>query len=162
MKRSLDIRMIQEDEVQLLHDFYFESSEPDAPKTRFAELTSELQSKVLSHYKLDQHYAVLLKEDIVAFFGLYPDAENSYLNIFYVLDPKLRGQGLFQSVLEALIQFCKDNGMSSLRAVTRAENTASVKGLLRASFVHAGHHTEEYSDDPKDDVLYDVYVLECF
>lgn len=157
-KKSLSVRKIEASEVQLLHDFYFESAEPDAPKVRFSELNADQRSNTLSRYRLDQHHTVLLKEDIVGFFGLYPDAENSYLNIFYVLNPKLRGQGLFHSVLAALVQFCKDNRVSSLRAVTRAANTASVKGLLRASFEQVGQHTEEYSDDPKDDVLYEVYV----
>lgn len=117
----------------------------------------------MKQYALDQHYAITMNFEVVGYFGLYPDKDiSSQLNTFYVLNPQFRGKGLFRYFLKAMINYCRStfSGIRELRAVTRASNVASVKGLKRNSFVHMGQHMEEYSDDPKDDVLYKIYILD--
>lgn len=161
MKKNYDVRKINESEVIQLHDFYFESSEPDAPKDTFSNLMEKEKIKARTRYSLDTHYIVLNKTEVIGFFGLYLHFGSQDLNIFYVMNPALRGRGFFIKFLHSLIDYVRSNFVSckKLIALTRTSNYPSVRGLERALFVYSDTHTEEYSDDPNDDVVYGVYIL---
>lgn len=154
---KLHLRRPQKSELILLHDSYFESAEPDAPKKPFALLSMQEKEAVSSQFDPDFHFAVCDGDMVVGFVGIYPDDEFMNIGIFYVLIPDHRGKGYFSLVLESLVAHCRQNysNYRFIRALTRKNNLASIKGLLAASFVRKGECVEEL-DQP---VAYEEFLL---
>ncbi|WP_413944521.1 GNAT family N-acetyltransferase [Bdellovibrio sp. HCB-162] len=132
-------------ELIILHDSYFESGEPDAPLKRFSEMSPLEQKLALEVYSPEFHFAAWSGEKLIGFVGVYPDKEPINVGIFYIIHPSFRGQGYFASLLEALIAHCRSKypHYKYIRALTRKENLASVRGLSKASFTYNGECVEE-------------------
>lgn len=144
-------------ELIVLHDSYFESAEPDAPLKRFSEMSHLEQQAALVQFAPEFHFTAWCGDDVVGFVGVYPDEESVNVGVFYVIHPAFRGQGYFSLLLEALVNHCRQShsGYKFIRALTRKSNLASIKGLLKASFVRKGECVEELSVS----VLYEEYIL---
>src|SRR3989344_4522035 len=104
----LRLHKTTESEIVKLHDFYQESSEPDAPKKRFSELAADESNSALIMFSADDHFSVFDSENLVGFLGFYPDEDNLVVNIFYVIDPVYRGKGYLSGVLESAKFYCKE------------------------------------------------------
>lgn len=154
----LELRKISESELQIMHDAYFASGEPDAPEKRFHDFSLLEQKDILRDYQSKLYFSVFQKTDLVGFAGVFPDGELVDVNIFYVILPKFRGQGFFAEILEALISTAKVKfpNYHYLRALTRDKNLASVRGLERAGFRCDGSLLETEDQD----LNYKEYLLE--
>lgn len=148
-------------ETILLHDSYFESPEPDAPKNLFANLPDEEKLKALKHYSKENHRSIYLNNKVIGFVGLYPDEKLESINVFAVIVREHRGKGHSALILKPLIAHCKMQHPQhkQIRTLTRKSNVAAIKGLKSLSFKHVGAHIEEYSESPDDDVEYEEYIL---
>ncbi|WP_374079716.1 GNAT family N-acetyltransferase [Bdellovibrio bacteriovorus] len=144
-------------ELIVLHDSYFESGEPDAPLSRFSEMSEVEQKAALIQFAPEFHFAAWVDRDLIGFVGIYPDEEFNNVGVFYLIHPSFRGKGCFSSLLTALVEHCRKRypKYKFIRALTRAENVASVRGLLRASFLRKGECIEELHIS----VTYDEYLL---
>ncbi|MBC7457380.1 MAG: GNAT family N-acetyltransferase, partial [Bdellovibrionaceae bacterium] len=78
------------------------------------------------------------------------------VNIFYVLSPNHRGKGYFKELLKNSITHCREKfyGFHKMRALTKLQNVASVKGLESCSFVRKGTIVENVQPD----VVYEEYI----
>ncbi len=148
-------------EIILLHDSYFESPEPDAPKKLFANLTNEEKLKALKHYSKENHRTIYLKNKVIGFVGLYPDEKIESINVFAVIIHEHRGKGYSSLILNPLIAHCQMQHpqYKQIRTLTRRSNVAAIKGLNSLSFKHVGAQIEEYSESPDGDVKYEEYIL---
>lgn len=153
---ALKFQNTKADELILLHDFYFESSEPDAPKKKFHNLSKEEQSLVRSKYHLGQIRTVFDENRPVGFVGFYPDDADS-VNIFYVISPAERGKGYLAEILKLSVEYCrkKFSSYQYIRALTRDQNIPSIKGLRQSGFIRKGSVVEEIQSD----IIYEEYLL---
>lgn len=154
---KLYLRKPTDSEIILLHDCYFDSFEPDAPKKRYVDLNAQEKAEVFLLFDSDFHLAVIDGEKVIGFVGVYPDDHFLYVGVFYVIDPLHRGKGYFLSMLFALIKYCKEeySNYKFVRALTRKNNVPSIKGLIKASFERKGECVQEL-DSP---VTYEEYLL---
>ncbi|MNJ93362.1 hypothetical protein D3C87_110420 [compost metagenome] len=152
----MQIKKATKDESILLHDFYFESSEPDAPKKAFAELDAQEKEMALAHFSPDFYLAVHNENGVVGFLGLFPDDFDN-INIFYVISPDHRGKGYLVRFLELARLYCRDHfpEYKYLRALTRKSNVPSIRALENAAFVRRGECVEEVMPE----VTYEEYLL---
>lgn len=150
------IQSLQQDEWILLHDFYFESPEPDSPKKKFEDLSDEDQQAAAAQYRSDNFKAVFADKVLVGFVGFFPDDDDS-VNLFCVIAPVHRGKGYFSRILQASLDYCRTcfAGAKYMRGLTRKENTASIRGLEQFSFVRKGSVVEEVQPD----IVYEEYLL---
>ncbi|MGZ3768583.1 MAG: GNAT family N-acetyltransferase [Bdellovibrio sp.] len=153
---SLRLRETIEREWILIHDFYSESSEPDAPRSKFQYLNKTEQQEAASQYSSDNFKAVLDGDTLVGFVGFFPD-DHDNVNIFYVISPVRRGHGYFSKLLALSLEYCRKEfvGFKYIRVLTRKQNTSSIKGLERFSFHRRGTVVEEVQPD----VTYEEYLL---
>ena len=143
------------DELILFHDFYHDSSEPDAPRAKFQNLTKEEQNLSYSKYTLNQIRTVVDDDRLIGFVGIYPDDDD--VNIFYVVSPEERGKGYLVKILSLMIEYCHKEFSTyrQIRALTRAQNISSIKGLKRTAFLRKGSVIE----DTQPDVTYEEYIF---
>ena len=148
-------------EVVQLHDSYAASTEPDAPKMPFANLTDEEKQKALKHFSLDTHFTVCYDDEVIGYVGFTLDGKLIDINIFAVMLPIQRGKKYSALVLPALIDFCRSHypEYKQIRSLTRKHNIPAIKGLKSLSFIYKGIHVEEYDENPKNDVEYEEYIL---
>ena len=148
-------------EIIQLHDSYAESTEPDAPKMPFSNLTDEEKQKVLKQFSLDTHFTVCYDNEIIGYVGITLDGKLIDINIFAVMLPIHRGKKYSALALPALIDFCRSQypKYKQIRSLTRKHNIPAIKGLKSFSFIYKGVHVEEYDDNPKNDVEYEEYIL---
>lgn len=153
---DLRIRNLKEGEWILLHDYYCDSSEPDSPKNKFEYLNAEVKNQATEQYSSNHYKAVLKGEVLIGFVGFFPDDEDN-INLFYVIAPERRGKGYFSEILTASLDYCRNGfvGYKYIRALTRKENTPSIKGLERFSFHRKGSMVEAVQPD----VVYEEYLL---
>src|SRR5688572_13864807 len=116
-------------ELVLLHDFYFRSTEPDAPTKIFSSLDSEETAEALAQYNSESHLVAREGERVLGFVGIFPDDESMFVGIFYVIDPIYRGMGYLSPILNALAIHCREKypDYKFIRVLTRKENLASIK-----------------------------------
>ena len=154
---NLRLQIPLKQELILLHDFYNDSPEPDAPRKKFNDLSKDEQNLALKNFNSDSHRAVFDESVLIGFFGFYPD-DDSNINIFSVIDPNFRGKGYFIPMLTIAIAYVKFNfkDYKYLRALTRKNNKAALKGLLKSGFHYKGQLTEEVQPD----VCYEEYIYE--
>lgn len=152
---SIEFRKTQDDEIVLLHDFYFASSEPDAPTSLFQNLNEAEKSKVIIQFPVESYFTFYKDKELIGFVGFFPD-DNSNVNIFYVLSPEQRNKGYFKELLKIVIGHCQSEfaGFEFIRVLTRLQNTASIKGLQSGSFVYQGQIIEGVQPD----VIYEEYI----
>lgn len=153
---KVTIRELEKDEWILLHDFYSESSEPDAPQNKYETLNADEKLRAKNEYSSKHFRAVCRADSLIGFVGFSPDDDDN-INLFYVISPDLRGKGYFTEVLKASLQHCRENfkEFRHLRSLTRIENTPSIHGLQRFSFIRKGSIVE----DVQPDVTYEEYLL---
>lgn len=153
---TLRIRKTNKSEWILLHDFYHESPEPDAPKSKFEHLNSKDQQLAISEYSADSFKAVTDSDSLIGFVGFFPD-DNENINIFCVISPEHRGKGYFGKILELSIDHCRQefSGYKYIRGLTRKQNGPSIRGLERSSFFRKGSVIEEVQPD----VSYEEYLF---
>jgi RimJ/RimL family protein N-acetyltransferase len=151
----LNFKKTTVEEIALLHDFYFESSEPDSPKSNYDNLSSEEKSAVPSQFPVGNYLSAMKENELIGFVGFFPD-DDLNVNIFYVLSPRYRGKGYFRELLNLSILHCRNvySDFKYIRALTRLQNLASIRGLERFSFIRRGQITEEVQPD----VPYEEYV----
>lgn len=154
---KLFLRKPTDSEVILLHDCYFNSSEPDAPKKLYVDLNVHEKAEVFRQFDSEFHLAVIDGEKTIGFVGVYPDDDFLYVGVFYVIAPLYRGKGYFSPMLFALVKYCKEeySNYKFVRALTRKNNIPSIKGLINASFERNGECLQEL-DFP---VTYEEYLL---
>jgi len=154
---ALKIQDTKANEWVLLHDFYHESPEPDAPKAKFENLSNEEKTLATSHFNLPNYKAVMDGETLLGFVGFFPDDDDN-VNIFYVISPEHRGKGYLAKILNESIAHCRSEfaGYKYVRALTRKQNIHSIQGLVRASFIRKGTVVEEVQPD----VAYEEYLLQ--
>jgi len=152
---SLKFRKTTVDEIVLIHDFYFLSPEPDAPKARFESLSPQEQNAVFLQYPVESYLSVINENEVIGFMGFFPD-DDLNVNIFCVISPENRKKGFFSKILSLSIDYCRHNFSDFLyiRALTRKENCASVEGLKRSSFIRKGEVIEEVQPN----VSYEEYI----
>ena len=155
------LKKITQLEVIQLHDSYAESTEPDAPKKPFADLTDDDKQKALKHFSLDTHFTVCYDDEIIGYVGINLDGKFTDINIFAVMLPVHRGKKYSALALPVLIEFCRSQypDYKQIRSLTRKNNLPAIKGLKSLSFIYKGVHVEEYDNDPKNDVEYEEYIL---
>ncbi len=148
-------------EVIQLHDSYALSTEPDAPKIPFADLTDEEKQKALKHFSLETHFTVCDNDEIIGYVGITLDGKLTDINIFAVMLPIHRGKKYSALALPVLIDYCRSQypEYKQIRSLTRKDNLPAIKGLKSLSFIYKGVHVEEYDHDPKNDVEYEEYIL---
>lgn len=151
------LQNLKENEWILLHDFYCESSEPDAPKCKFENLSEEGKLKASAQYCLDNFKSVYCEKLLIGFVGFFPD-DNENINLFYVVSPEYRGKGYFSAILRLSLDYCRAQFVDYkyIRGLTRKENKASISGLERFSFIRKGSLIEEAQLN----VVYEEYLLQ--
>lgn len=151
IEMNLKLKQPTNEECILFHDFYSESSEPDAPKKKFEYLTDEEKSVALDQFHPEDHISAFEGNNLIGFAGISPDDKSINVDIFYIISPLFRGQGYLSKLLEALVNHCQENykDYKFIRALTLKENIPSIKGLLKASFVCKGEYIEEVQPDVK-------------
>lgn len=154
---SLKFRKTTFEEIVLLHDFYFNSSEPDAPKSKFENLSQEEKSSVCKQFPAENYLSLFKDNDLIGFVGFFPD-DDLNVNIFYVLSPLHRGKGYFRDLLNISIMHCRVTfpEFQCIRALTRLQNLASIKGLEGCSFVRRGQIIEVVQPS----VSYEEYIYQ--
>lgn len=152
----LTIENLKEGEWILLHDFYCESLEPDAPRKKFENLSADEKEKAAAQYDSDNYKSVWSENLLIGFVGFFPDDDDN-INIFYVISPEHRGKGYFSAVLRSSLDYCRTQfgEYRYIRALTREGNTASIRGLERLLFLRKGSIIEEVQPD----VVYEEYLL---
>ena len=158
---KITLRKPSPSEIIKLHDSYFESSEPDAPKKAFADLNSEEQIAALNAFSAEKHLTALYEGHVVGFVGLYPDDEFDYLHIFAVIPPEHRGKKYFSFILASTLDYCSNhyNEYKFIAALTRKTNLPAIKGLQACAFAYEGTDTQKLGKDPDDIVTYEKFVL---
>lgn len=153
---ALLIQNFKKSEWTLLHDFYRESLEPDAPKNKFENLCEEEKVKAIAQYQSDNYKSLWSEKLLIGFVGFFPDDDNN-INLFCVISPDYRGKGYFSAILRLSLDYCRTQyvGYKYIRGLTRKENTASIRGLERFSFIKRGSLIE----DVQPDVVYEEYLL---
>lgn len=153
---ELILQSLKENEWILLHDFYCESPEPDAPKCKFENLSEEGKIEASAQYCSDSFKSVYNGQLLIGFVGFFPD-DNENINLFCVVSPEYRGNGYFSAILRSSIDYCRTQFVDYkyIRGLTRKENKASIRGLERFSFVRKGSLTEEVQPE----VVYEEYLL---
>lgn len=156
MSMVLRIQSLKEGEWVLLHDFYCESSEPDAPKNKFENLSAEEKIEAATHYRSDKFKSVLKDGVLIGFVGFFPDDDDN-INLFCVVSPENRGKGYFSMILKSSLDYCRTHFVDYkyIRGLTRKENAPSIRGLERFSFVKKGSLVEEMQPD----ITYEEYLL---
>lgn len=156
MSMVLRIQSLKEDEWVLLHDFYCKSPEPDAPKNKFEHLSAEEKIEAAAQYCSDNFKSVLKDGALIGFVGFFPDDDDN-INLFCVVSPEYRGKGYFSTILKSSFDYCRIHfvGYKYIRVLTRKENSPSIRGLERFSFVKKGSLVEEVQPD----VVYEEYLL---
>lgn len=156
MNMGLRIQNLKNDEWILLHDFYCESPEPDAPKNKFENLSGKEKLEAVSHYNSDNFKSIFSKNGLVGFVGFFPDDDYN-INLFYVISPEHRGKGYFSEILRLSTDYCRTQfvGYKYIRALTRKENTRSIRGLERFSFIRKGSLIEECQLD----IVYEEFLF---
>lgn len=153
---SLRIQDLKEGEWILIHDFYSESPEPDAPKAKFESLSKEEKEQAALQYSSTQFKSVIEGNTLIGFLGFFPDDEYD-VNIFCVISPQYRGKGYFPKILNLSLEYCRRefSGYKHIRGLTRKENTPSIKGLEKALFKRKGTVIEAVQSD----IVYEEYIL---
>lgn len=153
---NFKLRQTTFDELILLHDFYHESPEPDAPKQKFADLDKAQQDIALAQFPVSNYQSFESNKRLLGFIGFFPD-DDLNINIFYVLSPQERAKGQFSKLITLAIEYGLEKfpECQNLRALTRKQNTFSIKGLERACFVRRGSLIEEVQPD----IIYEEYIL---
>lgn len=156
MNTNIRIQERKEREWVLLHDFYHESPEPDAPGNKFENLSKEEKELAASHYASPNFKAVIDAETLIGFVGFFPD-DNDNINLFYVISPEHRGKGYLSKILQLSLEYCRREfvGFKYIRGLTRQENISSIKGLERFSFVRNGTVIEEIQPG----IVYEEYLF---
>lgn len=155
-KMSIKFKKTTDEETVLLHDFYFSSVEPDAPKSLFKNLNDAEKSQAFNQFPVENYFTLVKEKELVGFVGFFPD-DDLNVNIFYVLSPDHRGKGYFKEILDLSIDYCQKHfsQFNNIRALTRKQNLASIKGLERCCFERQGQVIEEVQPD----VAYEEYVF---
>jgi RimJ/RimL family protein N-acetyltransferase len=155
------LKKITQLEVIQLHDSYAASTEPDAPRMRFADLTDEEKQTALKHFSLDTHFTVCYNDEVIGYIGITLDGKLIDINIFAVILPHHRGKKYSVLALPALIEFCRSQypEYKQIRSLTRKSNIPAIKGLKSLPFIYKGVHVEEYDQNPENDVEYEEYIL---
>jgi RimJ/RimL family protein N-acetyltransferase len=145
------------EEIVILHDSYFQSAEPDGPKSAFAALSALEQKEVFKEFEPDFYFTAREGDKIIGFVGIYPDEECIHIGIFYVVAVPFRGRGYLAPLLVALVQRCRQQFPKHqfIRALSRKENLASIKGLQKQNFVRNGHCVQDVGEK----VSYEEYLL---
>jgi len=156
MSMTLKIQNLAEGEWVLLHNFYCESPEPDAPKNMFENLSAEEKIEAAAHYCSDNFKSVLHADVLIGFVGFFPDDDEN-INLFCVISPEHRGKGYFSKILRSSLDYCRTYfvGYKYIRGLTRKENAPSIRGLERFSFLRKGSLVEAVQPD----VVYEEYLL---
>ncbi len=79
---NLTIRQLAKEELILLHDAYFQSAEPDAPKQSFAQLTGSQKSEVSRQFDCETHFSIRDKEEVIGFIQ-YPFCQRSFKRLIF-------------------------------------------------------------------------------
>jgi RimJ/RimL family protein N-acetyltransferase len=147
---------LKSEEWILLHDFYFDSPEPDAPKNKFENLDEHQKKLAAEQYNSDHFKSVWIADALIGFVGFFPDDDDN-INLFYVVSPPQRGKGYFSLILKSSLDYCRQHfaDYKYMRALTRKENKASTKALERFSFTRNRSVTEEVQPD----ISYEEYLL---
>lgn len=150
------IQSLKENEWVLLHDFYSETPEPDAPKKKFSYLSPKEKEAAAQQYKIDSFMSVWNDDLLVGFVGFFPD-DNKNINLFCVVAPEQRGKGHFSKILKASLNYCRVqfSDYKYIRGLTRKENRPSIRGLEKFSFIRKGSLVEEVQPG----VIYEEYIL---
>jgi len=145
------------EEIIILHDSYYCSSEPDAPKYLFHNLSSTEQMRVINDWGTENYLSLFDGGKLVGFIGHFPDEDFDNVNLFYVVIPSERGNGYLSKMLEAFKEYASINyyEYKKIRTLTRAKNFPSIKGLEKSSFVHQGEFREQC--DP--DIVYEEHFF---
>jgi len=151
----MQFRQTTADEVVLIHDFYFSSPEPDAPKALFNSLSQEEKNAVFLEHPIQNYLSVIIGNKVIGFVGFFPDDEMN-INIFCVISPGNRKKGFFGKILSLSIEHCRRNfsDFLNIRALTRKENHAAIRGLESHEFVRKGEVIEAVQPN----ILYEEYI----
>ena len=135
----------REDSV-VYSDLYFEANLIDSPRDYFERLTLDEQNEILSFYRSGKFLKVLYENELFGFVGHGSKANSDSILISYILLPSFRGKGLFQPLIHALAEWCREKypEKTHLRANTEATNMRSIASLKKAGF----EFLEEKLDGP--------------
>lgn len=153
---NLKLHDLQQGEWILIHDFYQESAEPDAPAKKVSELSVEELEKIAKDYSPENYKTIKNGDTIIGFVGFFPDDDQN-IGFFYVISPEHRGLGHFTAFVNLSLNYCRTRypNYKFIRCLTRQENVASIKGLEKCAFIKKG----EVIENVQPGVVYQKYLL---
>ncbi len=124
--KSIKLKRPTKQQCILLHDLYYEASEPDSPKKKFEFLSDLEKETAFDQYHPEDHLSVFENNNLIGFTATDPDNKFVNVNIFYIILPLFRGKGYFSKILSVLIDYCEKNyyDYKYIRTLTLKNNIA--------------------------------------